>query len=249
VPAGHDLPVVAEREGLLRELWIPSLIMPVGIAMSTGIASRRNLLGCLASFAYAGALLGAGVMHSHGGNVIGIDDSVGIVLIGCMVTLVASNHAIENTLTMARNEYKGVAELETDFGDLPPVRCHIGELNQAVLNIIINAAHAIGDAVQGTDARGRIRVQTARDGDDAIITIADTGPGIPGDIRDRIFDPFFTTKQVGRGTGQGLAIAHSVIVDKHHGRIDFETELGKGTTFSIRIAIDGCPSAESSDAA
>jgi signal transduction histidine kinase len=129
------------------------------------------------------------------------------------------------------------------------VRCHVGELNQAVLNIVVNAAHAIGDVVQGTNTKGRIRVQTARDGDEVVIAIADTGPGIPEDVRGRIFDPFFTTKQVGRGSGQGLAIAHSVIVDKHHGRIGFETELGKGTTFTIRLAIEGSQRAPSADAA
>jgi signal transduction histidine kinase len=157
------------------------------------------------------------------------------------------NHAIENTLTMARNEYRGVAELETDFGELPPIRCHVGELNQAVLNIVVNAAHAIADVVHGTGHKGRIRVRTHRDGDDVVIAISDTGPGIPDDIRGRIFDPFFTTKEVGRGSGQGLAIAHSVIVDKHHGRIAVDTELGKGTTFTIRLAIDGAPHAASPD--
>ncbi|HEY0986971.1 MAG TPA: ATP-binding protein, partial [Kofleriaceae bacterium] len=404
------------------------LLMAVGIALSTGISSRRTLLGCLVTFTYAGALLVASVVHDRGWEVIGIDDAVGIILTGCVISLVGSklgrtldearrqrdgareqkdrtesvlqqltersrelttaigslhdemerrmrvevelrqaqtldsvgrlaagvaheintpvqfvsdsiqfvrdgvaelfgvvdklevvqrsvlegapsraaaamaadatdiadlpylaenvptaleraleglgrvativrsmkefahpdsrdmeladlNHAIENTLTMARNEYKGVAELETDFGELPPVRCHIGELNQAVLNIVINAAHAISDVVRGTEARGRIRVRTRRDGDDVVVAIADSGAGIPEDIRGQIFDPFFTTKQVGRGTGQGLAIAHSVIVDKHHGRIAVETELGKGTTFSIRLPIDGCQSAPSSDAA
>jgi signal transduction histidine kinase len=149
------------------------------------------------------------------------------------------NQAIDSTLTMARNEYKYVADLETELGDLPRVRCHIGELNQALLNIVVNAAHAIADTVRGTDRRGRIRVTTRRDGDDVVIAIADTGGGIPEHVRDRIFDPFFTTKEVGRGTGQGLAIARSVIVDKHRGRLDFETVLGEGTTFVIRLAIAG----------
>ena len=149
------------------------------------------------------------------------------------------NHAIESTLTMARNEYKYVAELETELGDLPRVRCHVGELNQAVLNIVVNAAHAIGDVVGDTGHKGRIRVRTYRDADQVVIAISDTGGGIPEHTRDHIFDPFFTTKEVGRGTGQGLAIARSVIVDKHHGRLDFETTVGEGTTFFIRLAIDG----------
>jgi signal transduction histidine kinase len=159
------------------------------------------------------------------------------------------NHAIESTLTMARNEYKYVAELETELGELPPVRCHVGELNQAVLNIVVNAAHAIADVVRDTGGKGRIRVRTYRDADDVVIAIADTGGGIPEHTRDHIFDPFFTTKEVGRGTGQGLAIARSVIVDKHHGRLDFETRLGEGTTFFIRLAIDGAPDAFGAEAA
>jgi two-component system NtrC family sensor kinase len=149
------------------------------------------------------------------------------------------NRAIESTLTIARNEYKHVAELETDFGDLPQVRCYVGELNQAVLNIVVNAAHAIADLVEGTDRLGRIWVQTRKDGDDVVIRIADTGGGIPEAIRDRVFDPFFTTKAVGKGTGQGLSVARSVVVDKHKGALSIESEVGKGTTFSIRLPIAG----------
>jgi signal transduction histidine kinase len=155
-----------------------------------------------------------------------------------IMTVADLNHAVESTLTIARNEYKYVADLETELGDLPPVRCYLGELNQAVLNIVVNAAHAISDVVAGTDRKGRICVQTRRDGDDVVIAISDTGGGIPEAARDHIFDPFFTTKEVGKGTGQGLAIAHSVVVDKHHGQLGFQTELGKGTTFVIRLPID-----------
>jgi signal transduction histidine kinase len=150
------------------------------------------------------------------------------------------NRAIEATLTVARNEYKYVADLVTDFApDLPPVRCFISELNQAVLNIVVNAAHAIADTVAGTDRRGTIEVRTRRDGDDVVVAVRDTGGGIPEAIRSRVFDPFFTTKEVGRGTGQGLAIAHAVVVDKHHGKLWFESEIGVGTTFFIRIPVDG----------
>ncbi len=155
------------------------------------------------------------------------------------MTTVDLNRAVESTLTIARNEYKYVADLETDFGDLPPVQCHAGDVNQAILNIVVNAAHAISDVVQGTDGRGAIRVRTRRDGDQVVIAIADTGGGIPDAVCGRIFDPFFTTKEVGKGTGQGLAIARSVIVEKHRGALWFETELGKGTTFFIRVPIDG----------
>ncbi len=147
------------------------------------------------------------------------------------------NTAIESTLTIARNEYKYVAELETELGPLPPVVCHVGDVNQMILNIVVNAAHAIGDAVKGTDRKGRLHVRTQRDGDDVVVSIADTGGGIPDEIRAKVFDPFFTTKEVGRGTGQGLTIARSV-VEKHRGQLRFETEVGKGTTFFIRLPID-----------
>jgi signal transduction histidine kinase len=149
------------------------------------------------------------------------------------------NSALEATLVIARNEYKYVADLETDFEELPPVMCHIGDLNQALLNMIVNAAHAIGDVVNGTDQRGRLLVKTWREGDDALIAIRDTGTGIPEAIQDRVFDPFFTTKPVGQGTGQGLSIAHSVVVEKHRGQLSFMTEPGNGTTFLVRLPIRG----------
>jgi PAS domain S-box-containing protein len=151
------------------------------------------------------------------------------------------NHAIDCTITVARNEWKYVADMETEFDPtLPPISCHPGEFNQAVLNLIINAAHAIGDVVQGRNSqKGRITIQTRNYPEWAEIRIQDTGCGIPPKIRDRVFDPFFTTKEIGKGTGQGLAIARSVIVDKHGGSIDFETEEGKGTTFIIHLPRDG----------
>ena len=150
------------------------------------------------------------------------------------------NHAIRCTLAIASAEYKYVASLETDLGDLPPVRCHGGEINQVILNLVINAAHAIGDVVAGTDARGTIAIRTRCDGDDWVeIAVSDTGAGIPEAVRGRIFDPFFTTKTVGRGSGQGLAIARTVIHDKHGGTLRFDTELGKGTTFTVRLPVHG----------
>ena len=149
------------------------------------------------------------------------------------------NRAIESTITVARNEWKYVADVKTDFApDLPPVPCFAGEFNQVILNIIVNAAHAIADAVNGNGGKGLITVSTRRDGDWVEIRISDTGTGIPEAVRPRIFDPFFTTKEVGRGTGQGLAISHSVIVEKHKGSSSFETEMGKGTTFIIRMPLN-----------
>jgi PAS domain S-box-containing protein len=149
------------------------------------------------------------------------------------------NHAIQSTLTIARNEYKYVADVHTDFGDVPLVTCNGGEINQVVLNLVVNAAHAIADRVRGTDRRGVITLSTLQAGDNAIITVADTGGGIPTEIGDRIFDPFFTTKEVGKGTGQGLAISRSVVIDKHGGQLSFASEAGVGTTFTIRLPIAG----------
>ncbi len=152
--------------------------------------------------------------------------------------LVDLNHAVENTLVIARNEYRYVADVETDLGDIPRVMCHGGDINQVILNIVINAGHAIADVVKGTDRRGLIVVRTRRQDDAVVISIRDTGGGIPDGIRDRIFDPFFTTKAVGKGTGQGLAIARAVL-EKHGGDLTLETELGEGTTFFVRLPIDG----------
>ncbi len=149
------------------------------------------------------------------------------------------NAAVSSTLIVARNEYKYVADLDTQFGEVPPVACYPGELNQVVLNLVVNAAHAIGEKVGASQQRGRISVRTRAEDDWAVIEIADTGGGIPETVRERIFDPFFTTKPVGKGTGQGLAIARSVIVDKHKGQLHFETEVGVGTTFTLRIPLRG----------
>jgi signal transduction histidine kinase len=149
------------------------------------------------------------------------------------------NQAIRSTLVIASNEYKYVAEIETSFAEIPLVNCYGGEINQVVLNLIVNAAHAIGDVVKGTDKKGKIRVATRVLDDMIEISIGDTGKGIPVDVRARIFDPFFTTKEVGKGTGQGLAIARSVVVDKHGGTLHFETELDVGTTFFIRLPVNG----------
>ena len=149
------------------------------------------------------------------------------------------NRAIESTVIIARNEWKYVAELQTNLDpSLPPVPCHVGEFNQVVLNMIINATHAIADTVKGTDKKGTITISTTRVDNSVEIRIADTGGGIPKSIRHKIFDPFFTTKGVGRGTGQGLYIAQSVIVEKHGGTIAVDSEVGKGTTFLIRLPLN-----------
>jgi len=147
------------------------------------------------------------------------------------------NRALESTLIVARNELKYVADISTDFDALPPVVCHLGDLNQVFLNLLVNAAHAIEDVVQPAGGKGRIIVRTRRDGDWVEISISDTGTGIPEEAREKIFEPFFTTKEVGKGTGQGLAMARAIVVEKHGGTLTFETEVGKGTTFFIRLPL------------
>ena len=156
-------------------------------------------------------------------------------------TAVDLNRAIESTITVARNEWKYVAEMETHLDPtLPPVPCLLGEFNQVVLNMVINASHAIQDVVgDASRGKGKITISTTKVSDDwAEIRIADTGSGIPPSAQSKVFDPFFTTKEVGKGTGQGLAISHTVVVEKHHGRIKFETEQGKGTTFIIQLPLN-----------
>jgi signal transduction histidine kinase len=150
------------------------------------------------------------------------------------------NDAITSTVTVSRNEWKYVAELTTELDpDLPLIPCRLGEINQVLLNLIVNAAHAIGDTVKGTGQKGLITISSRRVGEWAEIRVTDTGTGIPENIRHRIFDPFFTTKEVGRGTGQGLAISRSIVVDKHGGSIAFDTQVGKGTTFIVRLPVGG----------
>jgi PAS domain S-box-containing protein len=146
------------------------------------------------------------------------------------------NHALSTTLIVACNEYKYAATINTDLADLPTVTCNIGELNQVFLNLIVNAAHAIHDA--GRDiSSGRIGVKTRTRAECVEVEISDNGCGIPRENLDKIFDPFFTTKEVGRGTGQGLAIARSIVVDKHGGTIDVHSEPGIGTSFVICLPL------------
>ena len=147
------------------------------------------------------------------------------------------NKAIESTVTVARNEWKYVSELVTEFdAALPPVVCYPGDINQVILNLIVNAAHTIKEKIKEGE-KGRITVRTRMLGECAELSVTDTGCGIPEAIRGRVFDPFFTTKEVGKGTGQGLALAYAVVVKKHGGKIWFETKVGEGTTFFITLPI------------
>ncbi len=155
-------------------------------------------------------------------------------------TAVDLNKAIESTTTLCRNEWKYTAEMRLDLEpDLPLVSCLPGDLNQVILNLVINAAHAIEDVVgEGAEEKGIITVSTRLDGNSVEIYVSDTGCGIPEENRPKIFDLFFTTKDVGRGTGQGLTIARAIVVEKHGGTLDFKTETDKGTTFIIRLPIN-----------
>jgi PAS domain S-box-containing protein len=150
------------------------------------------------------------------------------------------NHSLETTLIVARNEYKQIADVVTEFGDLPTVHCRPGAINKVFLNIIVNAAHAIEQKAAQGGGRGVITVKTFRDPTGVEVNITDTGCGIPRAMISRIFDPFFTTKPVGKGTGQGLAIAHSV-VKSHGGHIAVDSTPGVGTTFKIHLPLTDSP--------
>jgi PAS domain S-box-containing protein len=149
------------------------------------------------------------------------------------------NKEIEKMITITRNEWKYVARMETDFdSNLPDVPCFRAELNQVILNMIVNAAHAIAETNEDNAAQqGTIHIRTYHKDNWAKIRISDTGAGIPEDIRHKIFDLFFTTKGPGKGSGQGLAISHSVIVEKHKGTLDLESQVGKGTSFIIGLPL------------
>ncbi len=145
---------------------------------------------------------------------------------------------IESTVMVATNEWKYVADVDLQLAqDLPPVPCIGGELNQVVLNLIVNASHAIADVVGESGDKGKISISAGCDATHAVIRVSDSGTGIPEHARAKVFEPFFTTKEVGKGTGQGLAMAYNCVVKRHNGTIDFETELGLGTTFVIRLPL------------
>jgi signal transduction histidine kinase len=155
---------------------------------------------------------------------------------GDSVTIVDLNHEIHSAIAVSRNEWKNVADVATDLDPaLPPMTAHLHDIQQVLLNLIVNAAHAVADARH--ERQGRITIATRRLGDRAELQVTDTGTGIAPAIRSKIFDPFFTTKEVGRGTGQGLALVRAVVVERHHGSIDFDTEVGRGTTFVVRLPL------------
>ena len=211
---GRDLTAEVSRLESAADLaFIREEVAPAFERTFEGIRRVGRIVGAMKEFAHPGG-----------------DDPVDVDL----------NRVVDNTLTVARNEYKYVADLEVDLGELPAVRCHPDDLGQVVLNLVVNAAHAIGEVLQERDRKGRISIRTLQsDPTHVRLSVTDDGPGIPEAIVDRIFDPFFTTKEVGKGTGQGLALAHSIIVERHGGAISVDTEVGRGSTFHIDLPIAG----------
>jgi PAS domain S-box-containing protein len=149
------------------------------------------------------------------------------------------NRAINTTLNVSRNEWKYIAEVVTNLDmELPLVPCYLNDFNQVMLNLIINAVHTVKEKTKDDNPKSEtISITTKMRGKWVEISVSDTGQGIPEDIQSKIFDPFFTTKEVGKGTGQGLAIVHAIVVKKHQGKIDFESEWGSGTTFRIQLPL------------
>jgi PAS domain S-box-containing protein len=210
-------PILAELTARIEEVDLEDLVeeIPTAIDQSlNGIQRVTEIIGALKNF-------------SHPGTGIKAPRDI--------------NEGIRETLTVARNEWKSVAEVETQLdSSLPPVTCQVGELNQVFLNIIVNAAHAIAGDPKRTDdtTKGRIFIATKMLDEQTVeILIEDNGPGIPDEVIDKIFDPFFTTKELGKGTGQGLSIAHTVVTEAHHGCLKVESQPGVGTTFRIQIPL------------
>ncbi len=153
------------------------------------------------------------------------------------------NQLIAKTVVVTRNEWKYVAEVGTDLDEsLPLVPCYPSDLKEVLVNLIVNAAQAIGEAkAEGRTGKGRIRISTRSEPEKVVISVADDGAGIARAIRNRVFEPFFTTKTGGKGTGLGLAIVHSLIAKRHGGDVSFESEPGRGTTFTLRLPLVPSP--------
>jgi PAS domain S-box-containing protein len=148
------------------------------------------------------------------------------------------NEIIRNTLNVCQNAYKYVADLELDLAELPAISVFAGDIGQVLVNLVVNAAHAIEEKRNSNDPLGKIHISSRKDDSSIFLSVSDTGRGIPEGLKERIFDPFFTTKEVGRGSGQGLAISRTIIHDRHNGELSFESTVGKGTTFTIRLPYD-----------
>lgn len=145
------------------------------------------------------------------------------------------NTIINNTIAVCQNAYKYVADLEKDLGELPFIPVLAGDIGQVLVNLIVNAAHAIEENRNNNDPLGKIAIKSYYEDEQVVINVTDNGGGIPDGLKERIFDPFFTTKEVGKGSGQGLAISHKIIRDRHQGTLSFTSEPGEGTTFTISL--------------
>jgi len=148
------------------------------------------------------------------------------------------NSLVDTALTVTRNTYKTVANVEMELGNIPQALTYKNELCQVLINLVVNSAHAIESANESRDAFGLIRIKTEHKDSSIYIYVTDNGCGIPEVVLGKIFDPFFTTKGVGKGTGQGLAIARATIVDKHGGQLIVDSVVGQGTTFTIILPVE-----------
>ncbi len=185
--------------------------MPIASSQSlNGVERVRTIVKAMKDF-------------SHGGL---LDEAVSFDL----------NAALQSTLIVARNELKYIANIETNFGDIPDLTGYPSELNQVFLNLFVNAAHAIEE--KQSQEMGVIKIETKLYGNCVIVSVSDTGCGIPDDVKNKIFDPFFTTKEVGKGSGQGLAIAHNIVIEKHGGKIEVDSVKGEGTTFHLYLPLE-----------
>ncbi len=154
-------------------------------------------------------------------------------------TSVDLNAAVASTVAVAKPQLEPTADVVLHLGALPPVVCEVGAFNQALLAVLMNGAQAIAQVSAGKGQRGTLTVRTKHEGAHALVVVEDTGGGVPAAVQERIFEPFFTTRPVGQGAGQGLAVARSIIVDGHHGQLWFETELGRGSRFFLKVPLEG----------
>jgi PAS domain S-box-containing protein len=206
--AACDWDVVTDRENEADLGFLCDEVPAALAAMQDGVERVATIVRAMRAFA-----------HPDGGGFTSAD----------------LNLAIQHTLTVARSEIKTVADVRLDLTPLPDVTCCLSDLNQVFLNLFVNAAHAISDA--GRAGHGVITVRSSIDEDHVVIAVGDNGTGIADHVRERVFEPFFTTKEVGRGTGQGLALASAVVKEKHGGALTFDTTVGVGTTFFVRLPI------------
>ena len=220
---GHDaLPALADLNALLREVEFDYLLREIPLALERsldGITRVSQIILALKDF-------GRPDQRERAFSDL--------------------NRGLENTLVMVRSQIRDIADVELDLGELPAIPCYAGDINQVFLNLLVNAAHAIEERVQDSGGRGLIRVRSWLDEPSVCIEISDNGRGIPEADQPRIFEPFFTTKPVGKGSGQGLATARSIVTDKHGGSISFASLVGSGTRFRIELPLEAPSSAPSS---